>query len=172
MTKLLSLFLLLTFISIPTAYAQTPSMEKKAGGTDHMTHMKHMEEVRQWLKKELGDKYDKPLSPATPDKLEKGKKIYQANCAACHGTTGKGDGPAAAGLPDKPADFTDQAHSSFYSDRGRIHIIKKGVTGTLMVGWEKSLSEEEIQAVYYYIRFLRSNEKTQGSSEQKHDHAH
>jgi mono/diheme cytochrome c family protein len=27
-------------------------------------------------------------------------------CAGCHGAGGKGDGPAAAGLPKKPADLT------------------------------------------------------------------
>lgn len=170
MTKLLPLFLLFTFISINTAYAQAPSTEKKSGSTDPMQHMKHMEEVRQWLKKELETQYDKPLPPATPSQIEKGEKIYQTSCAACHGTTGKGDGPAAAALPNKPADFTNSFHSSFYSDRGRIHIIKKGVTGTPMVSWEKSLSEEDIQAVYYYVRSLKKDKKTEGSSEHQHDH--
>ena len=33
--------------------------------------------------------------------VAKGKAKYQEVCAACHGATGKGDGPAAAGLPVK-----------------------------------------------------------------------
>ena len=35
-----------------------------------------------------------------------GKDEYQANCATCHGASGKGDGPQAAILPTKPADLT------------------------------------------------------------------
>jgi len=34
------------------------------------------------------------------------KKVIDANCVPCHGTSGKGDGPAAAALPTKPADWT------------------------------------------------------------------
>lgn len=34
---------------------------------------------------------------------------YADYCAACHGTTGKGDGIAAAGLSKKPADLTQLA---------------------------------------------------------------
>jgi len=37
---------------------------------------------------------------------ETGRTLYDANCAACHGPTGKGDGPAVAGLPRRPADLT------------------------------------------------------------------
>ena len=35
-----------------------------------------------------------------------GRAIYQDYCVACHGDSGKGDGPAAAGLSKKPADLT------------------------------------------------------------------
>lgn len=35
-----------------------------------------------------------------------GKKTVETNCVPCHGPGGKGDGPAAAALPTKPADWT------------------------------------------------------------------
>ena len=35
-----------------------------------------------------------------------GREDFVAFCAGCHGTGGKGDGPAAAGLGRKPADLT------------------------------------------------------------------
>ena len=39
-----------------------------------------------------------------------GHELYDANgCASCHGREGHGDGPAAATLPSKPADFRNLA---------------------------------------------------------------
>jgi len=35
-----------------------------------------------------------------------GKKLADVNCVSCHGASGKGDGPAAAALNPKPADWT------------------------------------------------------------------
>lgn len=35
-----------------------------------------------------------------------GEEMYLSYCAACHGTRGKGDGPAAAALKQPPADLT------------------------------------------------------------------
>jgi mono/diheme cytochrome c family protein len=35
--------------------------------------------------------------------VDRGKVVYKEYCAQCHGATGKGDGPAAAGLEPKPA---------------------------------------------------------------------
>jgi hypothetical protein len=35
-----------------------------------------------------------------------GKKDFESKCAACHGSSGKGDGPQAALLATKPADLT------------------------------------------------------------------
>ena len=127
--------------------------------------MDHMNEVRDWMKTGLGDKYDESVSPATGEQLAMGDKTFTTICATCHGNGGKGDGPAAAALEQKPADFTDNAHSKYYSDMGRIYIMKKGVQGTSMVGWESALNEKEIQSVYAYFRSLRSSNEADG-----HDH--
>ncbi|MCF6214267.1 MAG: c-type cytochrome [Flavobacteriaceae bacterium] len=126
-------------------------------GQDKMTnHMKHMDDVRDWLKEELGDDYDKPIKEATGAQIAFGKSIYDKTCFTCHGTTGKGDGMAAAALNPKPADFTDPEHSSYYSDSGRLYIIKNGIKDSPMVGWGSSLSEKEILAVYAYVKSLRA----------------
>lgn len=45
-----------------------------------------------------------------------GAALYAAHCAACHGDSGRGDGPAAAGLSPRPGDLTtltDRAGGSF-----------------------------------------------------------
>lgn len=45
------------------------------------------------------------LSGCTPPGVS-GRADFRAYCAGCHGTSGQGDGPAAAGLPAAPADLT------------------------------------------------------------------
>jgi len=128
-------------------------------------HMGHMNDVLQTLQRELGDKYDQPVPAATEEQLASGKETFSKLCVACHGESGKGDGPAAAALEQKPADFTDPEHSKVYSDMGRMQIIRKGVAGTPMTAWGSVLSEQEIQAVHAYVRSLRAP-----ASKQKHGH--
>jgi mono/diheme cytochrome c family protein len=46
----------------------------------------------------------KETAPVT--KSSDGQEMYSSYCAACHGRTGKGDGPAAPALTPKPPDLT------------------------------------------------------------------
>src|ERR1019366_6246280 len=48
-------------------------------------------------------------TPAGRTSASSGKEMYRAYCAACHGTDGKGDGPASAALKSWPLDLTDLA---------------------------------------------------------------
>ena len=43
-----------------------------------------------------------PQPQFTPALSDQGRELYAANCAACHGPTGAGDGPAAAFTEDFP----------------------------------------------------------------------
>jgi len=157
--------LLFTISSITTNAYAGPGHSDAEGG-----HMGHMNKVLQRLKHELGDKYDEPVPAASKEQLVAGKKTFTKLCTTCHGESGKGDGPAAAALKQKPADFTDAEHSKFYSDQGRIYLIKKGSAGTAMPAWENSLSEKEIQSVYAYVRSLR---KPASKEQQEHgEHSH
>lgn len=45
-----------------------------------------------------------------------GGEMYTTWCASCHGTSGKGDGPAASDLKTKPTDLTMLAKI------GRAHV--------------------------------------------------
>lgn len=157
--------------SAPAASQPRQHHEAAGGHEEEGAHMKHMAEVKEWLKKELGEDYEKPVPDVTAAQLAEGKKVFEQNCAPCHGMTGKGDGPAAAALPTKPADFTDPEHSAYYSDAGRIHIIEKGSPGTPMVGWEQILSEEQIRSVYGYVKSLRKG-SAEGGEHEHGDHDH
>jgi mono/diheme cytochrome c family protein len=41
-----------------------------------------------------------------------GRAVYLGDCAACHGTKGRGDGPVAQALKQEPADLTSLAERS------------------------------------------------------------
>jgi mono/diheme cytochrome c family protein len=88
----------------------------------------------------------------------KGKAKYQELCAACHGATGKGDGPAAAGLQTKPRNHTDAAYMNKLKDQEIFDMIKKGGQAMgkspLMPGWATQLKDEEIRDLVVYIRTL------------------
>ena len=47
-------------------------------------------------------------NPITADSasIGRGKAIYTAECASCHGSSGRGDGPAAKDLEKSPGDMT------------------------------------------------------------------
>lgn len=49
------------------------------------------------------------LAACAPEARVSGRALYDAYCVSCHGATGKGDGPGAAGLPHPPADLTQIA---------------------------------------------------------------
>ena len=49
---------------------------------------------------------------ASPASIAAGKKLYDAQCASCHGTSGKGDGKAGALLKPLPSDLTDATGST------------------------------------------------------------
>ncbi len=68
-------------------------------------------------------------SPETGE-ARSGKAVYLENCAACHGPTGAGDGPAAGGLAQSPPDLrliAERAGGGFPADDvlAKIH----GYTG-------------------------------------------
>ncbi|HEY8430441.1 MAG TPA: c-type cytochrome [Sandaracinaceae bacterium] len=56
---------------------------------------------------------------------------FATTCGVCHGTGGAGDGPAAATLDPRPANFTDAA---FWATRDRAHIVRVITEGGAAVG--------------------------------------
>lgn len=89
-----------------------------------------------------------PLS--APD-LANGAAIYAANCAACHGDTGRGDGPVALNTEGMtPTDFTDRATASEQTPHEWFRTITDGRIEKLMPPWGNTLSEQERWDVALY----------------------
>jgi len=66
---------------------------------------------------------------AVSDKsMAEAKNIFKTRCVACHGSTGKGDGAAAAALNPKPRAYNDQAWQKSVTDEYLAKVILKGGT--------------------------------------------
>ncbi|MBI5197893.1 MAG: cytochrome c [Nitrospirae bacterium] len=86
--------------------------------------------------------------------LVRGKKLYDTNCIACHGSKGDGKGPAGATLNPQPTDFTSATVMKEINDARMKKSIKEGLPGTAMVSWGGILSEKDIEDVMAYVRDL------------------
>ena len=99
-------------------------------------------------------------SPITPVSLENGKKVFEKNCAVCHGLSGNGDGPRAKELDPPPAvlsnpDLTGDKNTLAYDN---FEVINVGIANTAMKAWADVLSETQIWDVTYYIRTFSNKE--------------
>ena len=66
-----------------------------------------------------------PATPAAGDApaMVEAKQLFGTVCAACHGTNGMGDGPAAASLTPKPRAYSDLEWQKAATDEGIANII-------------------------------------------------
>ena len=105
---------------------------------------------------ELPERYQglsNPL-PATADHLAAGAALYQTHCAACHGATGKGDGPAGEQLTPPPANLSFTRMTPIGSDRFFFWTIAEGgePLGTAMPVFGDQLKDEEIWQIVRYVQ--------------------
>ncbi len=104
-----------------------------------------------------GDTWEVPPSadavknpvPADTDSIARGKQIYEKNCLACHGDTGKGDGPAAVALQTRPGDLSDP--EMWKRSDGNL-FYKVTVGRGSMKGFTTKLSDTQRWDVVNYIR--------------------
>jgi cytochrome c oxidase cbb3-type subunit I/II len=97
-------------------------------------------------------------SASAEEDLKLGERIYQENCAACHGDKGDGKGPEAHRFKIKPRDFTAGIYKfrstpsgSLPLDQDIFRTVTRGVRGTSMLA-QLQLSEQERWAVVRYIK--------------------
>ena len=87
--------------------------------------------------------------------IARGAALFPAQCARCHGTTGRGDGPDAKALAVVPADLTAQ-HLWYHSDRELFGWLSQGIErpeGTiLMPDFADSLPGSDRWALIDFLR--------------------
>ena len=94
----------------------------------------------------------------TPEMLEKGESLYRANCTACHGVSGKGDGPGAGMLKPPPRDHTDYAYMSALTDKEIADVIKMGgaIKGRPLMPSHPAITGAAMDSLVAFIRTLSS----------------
>lgn len=93
--------------------------------------------------------------PLTDQAVETGRASYEANCIACHGVGGAGDGPSASGMAPPPANLLE-GHALYHADAEFFNWIRNGKPGTAMPGFSAGLTDEEIWSTIHFIRELQS----------------
>ncbi len=93
--------------------------------------------------------------PAAAPLAARGKEVYAAACASCHGSSGLGDGPAGRQLDPPPANLTDEEALRGASPLDFYRRVTIGVAGTAMPSFETTLSPDDRWAVAVYASLLR-----------------
>lgn len=95
-------------------------------------------------------------SKSAAAKPGRGREIYKANCVACHGETGKGDGPGAGVLKPPPRDHTDRAYMDTLSDKEIGDIIRMGgaIKGKPLMPSHPQINGPDLAALIAYVRSL------------------
>lgn len=108
--------------------------------------------------------YPMPVAPKDVPDLKRGATVFQAQCASCHGATGRADGPLAASLDPPPIAFVDRERAASRSVMALYQAVSQGVSGTSMPAFG-TLSEEERWAVALYAGTLSHDEAMRARGE-------
>jgi mono/diheme cytochrome c family protein len=87
---------------------------------------------------------------ATASSVSTGRDLYLANCAACHGTTGAGDGLTAADMVPGPGDLSTTVPA--LTDGELAYRIASGTVATRMPAFSITLSEHDRWDLVNYLR--------------------
>jgi copper resistance protein D len=92
-----------------------------------------------------------PAEPYAAPSIARGARVYAENCALCHGAGGRGDGPAAAQLPVRPADLT-APHLFAHSPGDLFWWVGHGSDDHVMPGFAAVLSPDRRWDAINFVR--------------------
>jgi mono/diheme cytochrome c family protein len=104
-----------------------------------------------------GGKDEKSPMSSVADAAAKGKTLFLADCARCHGPEGKGNGPES----DYAADLTDDLRTELNTEGVLFYKVWNGHSVQLrtehfdMPAFAGKLSKEEVWTVVEYLKLLR-----------------
>ena len=111
----------------------------------------------QRLRQQIIDSYGVVLAPRKSPSWESGHRLYMQSCMLCHGPTGAGDGPGAAGLQPPPRSFQDDEVMRGLSPVRAYNALTDGIAGTAMPSFE-ALSDSDRWSLAFFIFTLRQTD--------------
>jgi putative copper resistance protein D len=87
--------------------------------------------------------------PYAVDPVWHGAARFQQDCSGCHGTEGRGNGPAARALAEKPTDLAE--HALHHREGNLFWWIAHGIARTPMPAFSSTLSNTAIWQVVQYL---------------------
>jgi high-affinity iron transporter len=90
---------------------------------------------------------------ASPEARARGRALFLAHCALCHGERGDGHGVRRSFFATPPANFTDPAWRRRVTPRRVFFVIREGERGTAMPSW-RWLSESQTWDLVAYVLSL------------------
>jgi len=137
-----------------------PALKSLASQIENKADPKTVSELAKRTKEKLIAAYNIVPYPRQLPSFASGKKLYDENCAQCHGATGKGDGPGRESMNPKmppPANFTDPERIGGLSPFKAFNTSTFGVEGTAMASFA-ALTEDQRWQVAFYVFSLRFSE--------------
>lgn len=111
--------------------------------------------------------------PISPTSMASGEEMYRTYCASCHGTQGRGDGPAASAFKTPPTDLTALAakNNGKFPEMEIAQVLQWGPTTTKAHGskdmpvWGQLFSSlgdlpQTKQRIYNLTKYLESLQGT------------
>lgn len=92
-----------------------------------------------------------PRSTGLDARQRRGERLFQANCAFCHGADGTGKNWIGQFLEPHPRNLRDPAFMKSATRESLSHAIREGLPGTSMPAWKQVLAQRDIDAVVAYI---------------------
>jgi cytochrome c oxidase cbb3-type subunit 3 len=91
----------------------------------------------------------------------RGERLFQHNCAFCHGADGTGQNWIGQFMEPHPRNLRDINFMANATRQSIRHAIREGLPNTSMPAWKNVMSEHDIQSVVAYISraFYRLNDE-------------
>lgn len=110
---------------------------------------------------------------AKPGDPDNGEAIYARRCMGCHGEEGDGLGPGSERLNPPPRDFTFGLYKIkttgfddiVPNDEDLFRMIRDGMPGTAMPGWDDMLSEQDMWDLIAYLKIFAGLEEEEPSDQ-------
>ncbi len=97
--------------------------------------------------------YPVAVAPAKVPDLDRGARLFNHSCAACHGANGDAKTTLAAQLDPHPIVFVDRARADQRSPFALYQVIDQGIEGTAMASFANLPSQDRWALAYYTSRF-------------------